>query len=146
MWPLSIWKNYVKSKEQRRVLQAKLEWLQVEEMRLSLEWNGMLVGLDHSIVFTSKSEAGLSQEYKNFLKLSEGRCRLGNVYAIKNKGRSTLSGTHNLFISYSQLELITGVSPYQYEEVIRKYEDTSVQIDLIQEQLKPKRFFNFFQN
>jgi hypothetical protein len=144
MWPMSIWDNYIKSKEQKRVLREKLSWMLVEEMRLSLEWNGMLVRQDYSKVFSSRTEVELSQQYKEFLGSSNGNGRLGSIYSIKNNGRSKLSGTYNLFISYCQLELMTGVSLYQYEEVIRKYDEISVQIALIQEKLGRKRLFNFF--
>lgn len=144
MWPISIWKNYVKAKEQKRLLLEKLSWMQVEEMKLSLEWNGMLVGVDYQKVFSSYSDLGLSEEYKAFLGSSAGNGRLGSIYAIKKIGRSTISGSHNLFISYSQIELMTGVSLHQYNEVIRKYDETSREIVLIQEQLEKKRLFNLF--
>ena len=142
MWPKSIWNNYVKAKEQKRVLREKLLWLQTEEMRLSLEWNGMLVTRDYQKTFSSNTEVGLAQAYKEFLDLSEGNGRLGSLYAIKNNGRSILNGTYNLFISYCQLELMTGVSKNQYDEVVRKYEETRIQISVLDEQLKNKNLLN----
>lgn len=144
MWPLSIWNNYVKNKEQKRLLGEKLSWMQIEEMRLSLEWNGLLVVLDHSIVFSSATEVGLSQKYKQFLQLNDKNGRLGCIYAIKKTGLTTLNGSYNLFLSYSQIHLMTGVSLYQYEEVIRKYDEISKEIILIQEQLGKQRLFNLF--
>ncbi|WP_373231772.1 hypothetical protein [Cohnella sp.] len=144
MWPIPIWNKFLKAREQKRILQEKLSWMQIEEMKLSLEWNGMLVGVDYTKVFTSNTEVGLSHEYKEFLRLSDGNGRLGSIYSIKNNGRSIINGTYNLFISYCQLELMTGVSLYQYNEVIRKYEDTSTQIALIQEQLGKKSIMNLF--
>jgi len=142
MWPLSIWRNIVENREQKRRLRDKLSWMQIEEMKLSLEWNAMLVSLDHSIVFTSKTEVGLSQEYKKLQSLSDGKGRLGSVYSIKCTGRSFINGTHHLFISYCQMSLMTGVSHYEYDEVIRKYDEISKQIDLAQEQLGKKSRFS----
>lgn len=144
MWPLSIWKNYVKDKEQKRLLREKLAWMQIEEMRLSLEWNGMLVGLDHTIVLSSTSEVGLSQEYKQFLRLNKDNGRLGSLYAIKNNGRTKLNGSYNLFLSYSEIHLMTGVSLYQYEEAVRKYDEISQAINHIHEQLSRRSMFKLF--
>jgi hypothetical protein len=138
MWPFSIWKNFVNARKQKRILREKLTWMHIEEMKLSLEWNGMLVGLNHSIVLSSMTEIGLSHEYKKFQSLSDGNGRLGSIYSIKNNGRSNLNGMHYLFISYCQIDLMTGISLYEYNEVIRKFEEISKQIALIQEQLGDK--------
>jgi hypothetical protein len=146
MWPLSIWKNYVKDKERKKQLQEKLARLEIEEMKLSLEWNGMLVGLQHNTVLSSNTESGLAKEYKAFLSPnSNGRAGgFGSLYAVKVTGRSFVGGTHYLFLTYSQLDLVTGVSQFKYKDVVQKYDEISAEIANVRLQLAEKLRFRFF--
>ncbi|RED65637.1 hypothetical protein [Cohnella lupini] len=100
MWPISIWRNIVKNRERKKLLLEKLAWLEIEEMKLSIEWNEMLIGHHHNTVLSSKTEHGLAKEYKAFLSSNYESGRLGSINSIKVNGQSIVDGTHFLFLSY----------------------------------------------
>ncbi len=141
MWPLSIWRNFVKNKERKKWLLEKLAWLEVEEMKCSIEWNEMLIGHHHNTVLSSKTEHGLAKEYKAFMNSNSGDGRLGSINSIKVSGQSIVDGTHFLFLSYHQIDLATGVSLMKYNDVIQKSDGISKQIESVQQEIGEKRRF-----
>lgn len=138
MWPLSIWNR---AREQRKALQDKLWRLKVEEMKLSYEWDKMLIRRNHVTVLCSETEEGLSLKYEEFQKLRSEKKRLGSIDSIKDKRSSFDSGTFYLFVYYCEFDLITGYSLREYNEAIRRYDGISEEIVRLQEQLDKKQGF-----